>query len=515
MQSRVTSIPQAEDIEAEDIESDGSKYAHADAGTVSVQISKGIQSTSAGQIARLGLQFGTQLALTRLIAPREFGLVAMGAVLTGFAATLAESGTQAAIVQRKDLQEANLSAALMINLVVALIVSVVLAASAPLIAEFYGAPGVEVIVWIITPTFVISALAVVHRGLLERELRFRALAAIDVVAAVLGSATGIGLALAGFGAVAIVANGLAAAIVTSILSWASIGWFPRMAPTRSAITELVGFSGHFLNFNIVNYWARNLDNLLVGKFFGPYQAGLYTRAYGLLLLPLTQVSAVYGRVMFASMASVQDNLARVRDAYTHALSDVSSLTTPLLLGLALLAGDVVPLVLGEQWKPAVGMIRVFALVGIVQSLTTTIGWIFLSQGRPKQMSHLAVFNSACVIVSFFVGVVIGSPFAVAVSYAIAGVIVTYPTVRVGYGLIDLPIRLVARRLAPSFLAAMAMIPTTLVAHVALGDARPVLRVLAETLVGAATYAVVGHALRIPIVDQLLPGVRARPRRDMA
>ena len=161
----------------------------------------------------------------------------MGAVLTGFAATLAESGTQAAIVQRKDLQEANLSAALMINLVVALIVSVVLAASAPLIAEFYGAPGVEVIVWIITPTFVISALAVVHRGLLERDLRFRALAAIDVVAAVLGSATGIGLALAGFGAVAIVANGLAAAIVTSILSWASIGWFPRMAPTRSAITQ--------------------------------------------------------------------------------------------------------------------------------------------------------------------------------------------------------------------------------------------------------------------------------------
>ena len=160
--------------------------------------------------------------------------------------------------------------------------------------------------------------------------------------------------------------------------------------------------------------------------------------------------------MFASMASVQDNLARVRDAYTRALSDVSSLTTPLLLGLALLAGDVVPLVLGEQWKPAVGMIRVFALVGIVQSLTTTIGWIFLSQGR-KQMSHLAVFNSACVIVSFFVGVVIGSPFAVAVSYAIAGVIVTYPTVRVGYGLIDLPIRFVARRLAPSFLAAMAMI----------------------------------------------------------
>ena len=88
------------------------------------------------------------------------------------------------------------------------------------------------------------------------------------------------------------------------------------------------------------------------------------------------------------------------------------------------------------------MIRVFALVGIVQSLTTTIGWIFLSQGRPKQMSHLAILNSACVIVSFFVGVVIGSPFAVAVSYAIAGVIVTYPTVRVGYGLIDLPIRLV-------------------------------------------------------------------------
>jgi O-antigen/teichoic acid export membrane protein len=290
---------------------------------------------------------------------------------------------------------------------------------------------------------------------------------------------------------------------------------PVMLPTRAAIRELVGFSGHLLGFNVVNYWARNFDNLLVGRFFGPVQVGLYTRAYGLLMLPVTQVSAVFGRVMLASLSTVQDDLARTRDSYLKTLGTISCLMTPSLVALALLADDFVPVVLGPQWAPAVGMVRVFALLGIAQSLTATLGLIFVSQGRPRQMFLLSIFSAVCVIASFFVGVAIGSAYAVAVCYAIAGVIVAYPTVRVAYRMIGLPLRAVARSLAPSFLASAAMIPPIAVAHELLTHATPVVRLLTEAFVAAGTFGVAGHLLRIPAIELVVSRFNLARRRVSA
>ena len=426
------------------------RYVHADVGRVHELTRRGIQSTSLSQAVRLGLQFATALLLTRLIPPADFGMVAMAAVLAGFAAVLAESGTQSAIVQRSDLREVHLSAALVINLAMAGCVALVLAGrrrSSRISTHPAGAHRR------LGPRRRHSdtALSVVHRGLLERSFRFGVLAAIDVAAAVIASMVSIGLAVAGFGLAAIVAVGLVTAVATTVLAWLCVRWIPAALPTRQAVKDLLGFSGHLLGFNALNYWARNLDNLLVGRFFGAYQAGLYTRSYSLLLLlPLSQVSAIFGRVMLPSLSSVQTDHARVREAYLKALATISCMMTPVRLGLALVAGDFVEALLGPQWAPAVSMIRVFSLLGILQSLTSTVGWLFLSQGKPKRMLVLSIFNTAIVIASFFVGVAIGSAFAVAVCYSIVGVAISYPTVRMAYALIHLPIRSAAHRVAPSF-----------------------------------------------------------------
>ncbi len=487
------------------------RYVHADVGRVHELTRRGIQSTSLSQAVRLGLQFATALLLTRLIPPADFGMVAMAAVLAGFAAVLAESGTQSAIVQRSDLREVHLSAALVINLAMAGCVALVLAVAAPFIADFYQTPQVRTVVWVLAGGIVIPPLSVVHRGLLERSFRFGVLAAIDVAAAVIASMVSIGLAVAGFGLAAIVAVGLVTAVATTVLAWLCVRWIPAALPTRQAVKDLLGFSGHLLGFNALNYWARNLDNLLVGRFFGAYQAGLYTRSYSLLLLPLSQVSAIFGRVMLPSLSSVQTDHARVREAYLKALATISCMMTPVSLGLALVAGDFVEALLGPQWDPAVSMIRVFSLLGILQSLTSTVGWLFLSQGKPKRMLVLSIFNTAIVIASFFVGVAIGSAFAVAVCYSIVGVAISYPTVRMAYALIHLPIRSAAHCVAPSFFASAAMIPSVLVAHVILADAQALVRLLIEVLAGAISYAIAGSLLRPSLFDILprLPGFRRR------
>ena len=474
-------------------------YAHRGVEEVREKASSGLRITSVTQAVRVVLQFGTQLALTHLIAPSAFGVVAMGLVLSGFATVLAQAGTQEAVVQRQGLTEEHLSAAFALNLCGVGAVAALLAGTAPLAADFYHQPEVRNVIWLLAAGIVVSALSVVHQGLLQRALRFKTLALIDLSAVVTASVVSVGLAVAHYPVLAIASTTVVVAMVTTTLSFATVRWRPRVWPTKRALFELLGFSAHLLNFNIINYWARNLDNLLVARVFGPRPAGLYTRAYSLLLLPLNQVGLIFGRVMYTSLAALQGDHARVRDAYLSSIGNVSALMAPLLALLALCAHDAVPLLLGPEWRAATSMVRVFALLGIVQCISTTFGWILLSQARTRLLSLLGVVNTVFYAAAFGLGVVLGSAFWVAFVYAVVNAAIALPTARVVYATIELPLRDVGAALAPVGVATAAMVPVVFLIVYLMRHSPADPRLAAELAAGAATYVSVGLLLRLPLV----------------
>src|SRR5579885_3153838 len=228
------------------------------------------------QVVRLFTRTGTMIVLTRLIAPREFGLMSMAAVFTGFLDLFTELGTTSALIQKDTLTPRLLSTTFWANIAFAFLAGGATFATAPLVAAFYGQPRLVPVLELLSVGFAITSLSLVQRALLSRELAFRNISIAEAVAAIAGSAAAIAL---------------------------------------GDLRSISGFSANLMAYNIVNYLGRNVDYLLIGRFLGAQQLGYYTLAYNLLLFPVQYVTLTVGRVTFPVYASIQDDNRRLANAY--------------------------------------------------------------------------------------------------------------------------------------------------------------------------------------------------------
>lgn len=415
----------------------------------------GLSWSAISQFASQGFTFALTVILARILGPKVYGLVGMLAVFTGFAAIFGDLGLGAAIIQRRDLDAHHLNAAFWANAVVGALMTAIMMGMAPFVARFYDEPLLAPLTAVIAVRFVIDSLSVVQAGLLNRNMEFRKLALIQIGSSVTAGVTALAIALAGGGAWSLVLQTVGGAAFSMVLMWALGGWRPAWSFQWSACKSLFGFSGFLLSFNLVNYWSRTLDQLLIGRFWGAAPLGIYSRAYSLMLMPLQQISSVAGKVMLPALSSIQDDKARVRHAYLKAISAISLITFPMMVGLFVVADHFVLGVLGEKWAEVIPLLRIFCWVGLVQSVETTLGCICISQGKTGLHFALGIFVALVFAASFTIGIKWG-PLGVAWSYFVGYAIVWYPCWAVPGRLIDLPVAVMTRTLRPTFLCALAM-----------------------------------------------------------
>ncbi|GAA2030224.1 lipopolysaccharide biosynthesis protein [Pseudokineococcus marinus] len=374
-------------------------------------------ATSARMLTQ-ALQFAVGLVLARLLVPEEFGLVASVYVITGFAVMFFELGLGSALVQRASLTEKDKSTVFWVNALGGVLFAGLLALAAPLVADFYGQPELVALTPLVALAFTLS-IGVVHNALLQRRLAFRAVATIEVVAAVLGHGTTLVAALLGAGAYALAYGPLVTSAAASIGSFAAVRWWPRHFISGRSLRELWRFSGGLLGFNVVNYWGRNADSLLVGRVLGAAPLGLYNRAYNLMLLPITQVTAALGRVMFSALSAMQGDHARMRSAYLRSLRVINTVTVPMLVGLAAVSDGLVPLLWGPNWTATIPVLQVLCIAGLPQCISTSVGWLYQATGRTTVMFLMGVVGTVVGVVAIVVGLqwgVVGVAVAVLVRY---------------------------------------------------------------------------------------------------
>lgn len=205
-------------------------------------------------------------------------------------------------------------------------------------------------------------------------------------------------------------------------------WRSRERPVagqfdREAAVELWQFGRNVMGFSAINYWARQADDLLVGWRIGADALGLYTRAYSLMLFPITQVSSVLGTVMFPAMSRIQGDLVRVRSAYLTAVGQIATVTFPAMVGLTLVAPEFVYVLFGARWMDMVPILQVFGLIGALQSVSTTVGWLYQALDETRAMFRWGLVSSTLAIVAFVVGIRFGV-LGVAVAYGVATLIAT-------------------------------------------------------------------------------------------
>jgi O-antigen/teichoic acid export membrane protein len=371
-----------------------------------------------GVFGRQGVRFLFTLVLARAIGPDDFGVAAQAVVFITFITLFLDQGIGAALVQSTRLASGKIGAAFALNLTATVVCAAITFFAAGAIADFFKTEALEALLQVLAINVLVIGLEVVPRALLQRALRFRAIALAEVGGSILGFGSGIVvLALTGSYWAMVAQLVVADAVCTVWLSLAA-GRHPLVGPW-SELKTLLRFSLQVLGFGLVNYGARNADNVLVGRYLGPEPLALYSLAYRTLMVPVVTLSQVANRVALPVYARLQHDRERAARAYLESTGLIAVLSFPMMVATIVLAPIAVPVIFGSAWQGAVIPIQILAVTGMRQSIQSTIGPVLMGHGRPDLQLRWGLVSSTVYVASFVVGLQWGI-IGVAAAYTIAG-----------------------------------------------------------------------------------------------
>lgn len=443
----------------------------------------------AGQWGRLVIQLGSTMVLARLLTPGDYGLIGMVLALTALAETLKSMGLSTVTVQRRSIDQAQLSLLFWVNVGLGLAVAALVVAVAPLIARFYGQPELTGIAMGLSASFVFGGIGAQHVALLNRRMQFGTIARIEITVMLVSVVVAIVAAWFGAGYWSLVAFHALQPLTRTLLAWRRTRWMPSRPAGADDARAMLTFGANLSGFEVLAYFARQADSILVGRFLGAEQLGIYAKAYGLLLLPIQQIQGPVHRVAIPVLSKLQDEPERFRRYFCTGLRSVGFVVIPGVTFLIVAAEEVVLIVLGDQWVDAVGVFRILGIAGLVKALSHSNGWLYIALGRARRQVAWAAISAPLTVLSYVVGLRWGIE-GVAAGYSIMSVLLFLPSIwnathgtPVSIG--DL-LRTAQRPAAASVLGAIA----ATAARTAVGDA-PILLSLASM---AAAYGVVVAAV---------------------
>lgn len=361
------------------------------------------------------LKMASTAVLARLLTPEDYGIVGMTAVVTGFIHLFQDIGLSEATIQSPSVNHKQVSTLFWINGALGLGLALLTILIAPVIAAFYSEPRVTGVMVALSGNFLISSLGVQHQALLKRQMKFKAIAWITVISMAFGTIIGIVAAFMGAKYWALVVMFLGQSASYTVGSWMTCGWKPGWPHRYSGVNKMLRFGGNVTGFQTVNYFSRNLDNILIGRVWGSSALGLYSKAYQLLLLPIVQINTPVTSVAMPVLSRLQDDPEKYKRYYFKAISLITSVGMPIVCFLFATADKIVLLMLGDQWGEAIPIFRFLAPAALVGTYNVAPGWAYRTLGRVDRQFREGLITS-------FINLLI---FAFSVPYGVLAVAAAY------------------------------------------------------------------------------------------
>lgn len=456
--------------------------------------------TIGAQAAKFILNFAAAAVLARLLTPRDFGLVGMVLGVTALVGVFNALGLSTATVQRDTITQEQVSNLFWINVGFSGLLAAISAGVAPVVARFYHDPRVSGIMLALSMTFLLTGSTVQHQALLTRQMRFPALALIDVTSIAIGFATSCYLAWMGMAYWALVAQQLVTATCSLVMTWSISGWRPHLPTRNSGVKPLVSFGAHISVADFIGLFSVNCDSILIGRFFGAAPLGFYTRANVLLARPLQQMLTPITSVLIPVLSRLQADPERYRRSYMRAYDTLALVVLPFSAVCFVLAKPMVLVILGSKWTAVIPLFSAFALLAVTNPLLSVCPWIYESQARGQDQLRNHTLAGIATILAYLIGLRWG-PLGLILSLAVVSLFIRMPIVYYIAGRRG-PVR--TRDLWMGFLSHLpcwgAVFLTTTLAYKAIGHAAPIVQLLLCGPIGLAF----GYALIL-----LFP----RPRRS--
>jgi O-antigen/teichoic acid export membrane protein len=429
------------------------------------------------------------VVLAHLLTPHQFGLAGMALVFAGLAGIFTDLAFGAALVQRSTITEADRSTAFWTSLAAGLVLTAAAIALSPLVGALFSTPAVTPLFAAIALIFLLSSLSATQSALLTRAMNFRSLEIRAMVSVLAGVCVALPLAFLGAGAWTIVVQYLVTSSVAALLVWRLSDWRPRLMYSFESLRGLGSFGTKTFLSQFLSYLNLNMDNLLVGRYLGSTALGEYAVAYNIMFLPVSRISRPISDVAFSAFAKVQHEPARLREAWLRGGQLVSALNVPAFLGMAVVAPEFVPVVLGHKWHAAVPVLQLLSVAGVADTLQTLNWSAVQATGRAGVMLRLRLITTPLTLSAFVAGLTWGIV-GVAGLFAAARIIVLIMTSAVTCRALNCPIASAVRAAVPvvSLSVVMALGVYALRTLLVQEGVAPAVRLVTLVVFGVAVYA---------------------------
>jgi PST family polysaccharide transporter len=389
-------------------------------------IGKGSAATLTGQGAKILLQFVSTAIFGRLLLPSDFGLMAMITPLLTFFIIFRDLGLSNVAIQRPHISNQEVANLFWINLGAGCLLAAVVTELGPAIAVFYHDDRLTAVVGFLSATFVMNGISAQYLALLQRNFKISQLVLIDVASTTIGVAAGVGAAWKGLGYWSLAIVPVITQSTSATLAVTTSRWRPGLPRLDRRMLGMLYTGVGFAGFNLFNFLSRNLDNILVGRTLGATTLGYYSRAYNLMLVPLSQVTNPLAQVMIPALSRLTSDPPAYRSAYLGMLQKIMFFCCPIITANIVGADWTVGLLLGPNWTPAAELYMILGISALVQPVGNSTGWLFISQGRSNDMLRWGFVSSIAVVASFIIGLHWGI-LGLAWSYTAVTIVIITPT----------------------------------------------------------------------------------------
>jgi O-antigen/teichoic acid export membrane protein len=402
------------------------------------------------------LQIAAAIILARLLAPEDFGLVAIVTVLTSFAPAIIDFGLGDATAQRSKITPSQVSSLFWLSSAIGLAIAIVVAACSPLIATIYREPRLEAIALCTAISFVLWGLSNQHLALLRRTMQFGTIARIQISSTLAGIVVAIFMALCGYGYWALVLRPITSSFWLAFGAWLLCRWRPGFPVFDAEVKSMARFGLHVVGFSVTYTLARAVDRIGLSLFYRPDVIGYYQNATTLYENSIFSVLLQLHTVGSASLSKLQSNPAALRKKYEAALSALAFFIMPTAAILSVTAEDVTVLLLGEKWRAAGLLLSIIALRGIFQVIEGSQGWLHLSVGRADRWKNWGIVSLGVQVAAVLGGLPFGAT-GVAAASVIASLLIAVPSINYAGRPVGVGAALVMRAVGPQLIGAISIV----------------------------------------------------------
>lgn len=436
-----------------------------------------------------------QLVMARLLAPEEFGVLAILLVFINIASTITNAGLNTSLVQAKSVDESDFSTVFWISFLVSLVLYLILFFSAPFIAEFYNSDSLVSSLRVLSLAIVINSFTGVQVASLQRNLQFKKLFNASCIAVVISGAIGVSLAFAGFGLWALVIQQLASSVVNGFVIVFQTRWYPRFVFDTQKARNHLSFGLYLLASSLLSVVYQGFSNLIIGKKFSASDLGVVSQGDKYPYALAAMIDGAIQPVMLSTLSKVKDDFKTLKSYVRRALKTLSFAIFP-AMGLAgLLAEPLILHIMGEQWLPAVPFFQMYCFIYAWMPVHTTCAQALNALGKSKTFFKMEVILKVFgVIVLLVTAFVLQNLYAIVIGYIVTDTVLTVLNVIVYRRFVGYFLNEQIRDLLPAILFTIfALMISSLFFFIPLGD---IVRALLQCLLFVVSYLLLAIVFKV-------------------